>query len=980
VPPVVAEVVAPPPAAEPPAAVKTEPPAEVVVPAVVPPVVAEVVAPPPAAEPPPVVAVPPPAVVATEPPAVVPPVAEPPPAAKTEPPAETVVPAVVAEPPAAVVPPAVVEPEPPPAAAKKADKVVEEVDEELKRLIDGELKKGVTPAKAVEPPPERTVAEVPAVPPPPSDDRAAKVATDMENEQVMRLRAMAQHAKEILRDANTDLDVGRYKDAITKFELAVRSLARPEDFKDRQAARRGLAESHYRHSIYLEKQDDLKASQQAAKNAMDAGHPRGEARFLYVKNLIEHPKEKPPEPEPVRWRQKSYRDKQERVAEYMRRGRERMLAGEYDEASKYFQNILRPEMDPQNTEAIRLLRKCSMSTYDRATMEVDATRETMMSDVRKTWNPRSYAVVEEKKREVDVAQIRQKSEFDTIRNRIMQKLERIEIPEIEFRLANINDVVEFLRQESVQHDKMETDPARKGVNIILNLQAGGGVQAAPAGAATVDPFADAAGARTATAGGGDVPPITFSARFITLLEALKIVTSVANLKWRIEGRAVMIVPINAPDGQIIIRMYDVLPSVEEKLTTIGSSFATAGGGGGGGGVLGAGGARTLEPTGTGSQELDWKQALKEMGVPWPDGSSIRYVRAMGKLVVANTENNLAEFEKILAELNVVPYQIEIEARFVEVSRGDINSLGIEWLLTDDWELATHKDDAALPMAARRRLMMSSNSGAGGFTKGNRYLSQEGVATAVADDILTISSVLTNPELSFVLHALEQRGYADLLSAPKVTTQAGQEATIKVVTEYIYPTDFEVTPVTGTATTTGASTIRGGVVEPSNFETREVGVILSVLPDVSPEGRMINLTMTPEVVSEPEWRDYGSVFTDDEGNETRLRMEQPFFHTRSISTSISIYNGATVVMGGMINENRRDVEDKIPLLGDIPIIGRLFRSKHERSDKRNLLIFVTAKLVDPAGRVLEKTGEGISERLAGATVAADSGSSSSSPAP
>jgi general secretion pathway protein D len=81
------------------------------------------------------------------------------------------------------------------------------------------------------------------------------------------------------------------------------------------------------------------------------------------------------------------------------------------------------------------------------------------------------------------------------------------------------------------------------------------------------------------------------------------------------------------------------------------------------------------------------------------------------------------------------------------------------------------------------------------------------------------------------------------------------------------------------------------------------------------------------------------------------MEQPFFHVRSIDTHISIYNGATVVMGGLITEERKAMDDKVPFLGDIPFLGRLFRSRSEWSNKRNLLIFVTARLVDPSGRVV-----------------------------
>ena len=84
------------------------------------------------------------------------------------------------------------------------------------------------------------------------------------------------------------------------------------------------------------------------------------------------------------------------------------------------------------------------------------------------------------------------------------------------------------------------------------------------------------------------------------------------------------------------------------------------------------------------------------------------------------------------------------------------------------------------------------------------------------------------------------------------------------------------------------------------------------------------------------------------------MEQPFFKERSIDTVVTLYNGATVVMGGLITEERKSMEDKIPFLGDIPFIGRLFRSRSEWSNKRNLLLFVTARLVGPDGRMIQNS--------------------------
>ncbi len=239
-----------------------------------------------------------------------------------------------------------------------------------------------------------------------------------------------------------------------------------------------------------------------------------------------------------------------------------------------------------------------------------------------------------------------------------------------------------------------------------------------------------------------------------------------------------------------------------------------------------------------------------------------------------------------------------------------------------------------------------------LSKGLRF-ARDGVGLAstipIADNILTVTSFLTNPELSFVLHMLDQQGSTDLLSAPSVTTKANYDAKIKMVTEYIYPTEFTVTGLESTSGDNNAQSTVGAVVEPGGFETREVGVILNVTPEVSPEGQMINLQLTPEVVTPPEWKNYGSTYIDQNGNPQQLNMEQPFFNTRTVDTSLSIYNGATVVMGGMITELRVEVEDKIPFLGDIPILGRLFRSNVEKSEKRNLLIFVTARLVGPDGK-------------------------------
>jgi general secretion pathway protein D len=272
--------------------------------------------------------------------------------------------------------------------------------------------------------------------------------------------------------------------------------------------------------------------------------------------------------------------------------------------------------------------------------------------------------------------------------------------------------------------------------------------------------------------------------------------------------------------------------------------------------------------------------------------------------------------------------------------------------------------------------------------------------------MRFNAFLGNADLSMILHMLSQRSDTDLLSAPKVVTKSGQEATIKVVTIYRYPQDYDVT-IQSTSSSSSSSVGGGGsggdgkilpMVEPQNFETQDVGVILTVTPELSAEGQMINLSLTPKVISEPDWKDYGMkvpmsavmsesaqtmamVTGSDDMNWFQVPMEQPFFKERSIDTHISIYNGATIVMGGLITEERRSMEDKIPFLGDIPFIGRLFRSRSEWSNKRNLLLFVTARLVDPRGRqVTLGSGDDTAAPAAGAPAGGSAEQAAVTPAP
>ncbi|MFC1499310.1 type II secretion system protein GspD [Verrucomicrobiota bacterium] len=313
-----------------------------------------------------------------------------------------------------------------------------------------------------------------------------------------------------------------------------------------------------------------------------------------------------------------------------------------------------------------------------------------------------------------------------------------------------------------------------------------------------------------------------------------------------------------------------------------------------------------------------KSIFGALGVPWPKGSSIIHVFSQGKLVVVNTRANLSVFEEILEELNKIPPQIGVEIRFIEVRGARADMLETEWMLTGNWKK----------------------------NEGKNWEDESQISSGPT----TIAGVLTKQELAMIIHSLKNNAQADLLSAPKIITMAGTRGTVKVVTSYTYPTKATVESVTVTNKVNGVDTEESGtLVVPGGFETRDSGISLSVLPTVNDE-QMINLNLKSEVVDEPTWKDYGVAYIAADGAEKKLSLPQPFFSVRGINTTIAVHDNATVILGGMITEKKIQVEKRTPVLGRIPFIGRAFRRTRECTEKCNLLIFVTAHIIDATDKV------------------------------
>lgn len=355
-------------------------------------------------------------------------------------------------------------------------------------------------------------------------------------------------------------------------------------------------------------------------------------------------------------------------------------------------------------------------------------------------------------------------------------------------------------------------------------------------------------------------------------------------------------------------------------------------------------------------------AVKFPEVDFPKGATAVYQPNLGKLFMRNTAANLAVAEEILSAMDVAQVssdvdQVEIEAKFIEVSEGTLEQLGFDWRTAG--QAISVVDGVTAP--AGQSLFGAALRG-GPLGQPMPFNQSVGVTPATGDwtAFRMEDTFSANPAsmrvakggstpLDVLITALDQSTGTDVLSAPRVVTRSGKKATIRVGQLHYYPESYEVSA-------SGGNIVHVRYVD---WEDRLLGVQLDVTPQV--DGDQIELGLNPKLLelegmqsydvapkdSAYTWYQYrlGMVFSHD-----AITAQLPVFRKREIKTEVTIADGGTIGMGGLINERVESYKDKVPVLGSIPLVGRLFRNEGERAVKRNLMMFVTARKVDPSGRI------------------------------
>jgi general secretion pathway protein D len=539
-------------------------------------------------------------------------------------------------------------------------------------------------------------------------------------------------------------------------------------------------------------------------------------------------------------------------------------------------------------------------------------------------------------------------------NPILQQLESIKIPRASFSDVPLSSVIESLSLLSEEYD-----PSHIGINLVL------------IDAKQRDPH------------------IHLTLRNLSLKRNLDFITESVGYEYEIEGDSVVVRPFQGLSQHLETQFFPVSRSTLIRLTGLDRDIQNQSP------LINSTGMSQSEVVGVNStEESAVKSFLQRAGIPFDRTEGASLALADGQLIVTHSPRYLKKVANILRRYSETR-QVEIEARFLEVQQSDLDEMGFNWFLKGNGPLLF--DGTGQPILdskgrQQRRFQQfyqsdnrsmsevtgsNPNSSTMQITGLDESVGEGGTLTlpvsppqisnsldvgSSAGNLAELGFALGQFNLDVLIRALTRKSGSDLLSAPRLTVLSGKKAEIVVAQELRYPqhfSDIDASVGRGESGDAGSAGVAVTAGTPQDFAVRNIGVEMEVTPSVE-EDDSISLLLEPKVTEFEGFVEYGGPSVAIASGQTVTVPSgffQPIFSVRRVRTEVTIWDGATVVMGGLTREQTVTVKDKVPVLGDIPLIGRLFRSESQATQKRNLLIFVTANLVSPGGCFLQASIEG-----------------------
>ncbi|MBX9742371.1 MAG: hypothetical protein K2W99_02370 [Chthoniobacterales bacterium] len=552
--------------------------------------------------------------------------------------------------------------------------------------------------------------------------------------------------------------------------------------------------------------------------------------------------------------------------------------------------------------------------YNKETYE--ETKARMLLKVNQAWKETNTI-----KQTFHSSQLLDRTPEQLINNDMIAKLNSFIIPNINLENVSIGEAVDYLKQKSC-----EQDPLQKGINIFLKLPTSEITSSNPA-----------------------LPLITLQLNEVPLYVALDYVAREANLTMKLDSYAVALSPPVTSCDLLTVKEYEIPPHffpIKEEEKEMAKKQTC----------------------------YQVKEYFQSQGIEFSPDASANYLPAAGKLVVRANQDNLDLIDTlVVAAKKTALSQISIETKFIEVSDDQLKQLGLNWLLSPtqigNSGIYAKGEGTTASLYPNNNPLVTE-----GLTSANSIIANNPIdavinngaqqAGASTSGDFNICGVYNTQQLQLIIKALHQEKGIDVMAAPHVTTRSGLKATVKIVDEFIYPTQYTPPQLPQSTTNSGSllhqtpPTIAPAF--PNSWATKNLGVILEAKPTIEPDECTINIELHPQIIDFDGFINYGtpintigyhfsltnSSMVPFSSTLTTNTINQPVFTIREVTTSVKVNDGQTIILGGLIHEDIQKTRDKIPLLGDIPIAGRLFQSRATRKLKKNLIIFVTPKILHP----------------------------------
>jgi type II secretory pathway component GspD/PulD (secretin) len=435
----------------------------------------------------------------------------------------------------------------------------------------------------------------------------------------------------------------------------------------------------------------------------------------------------------------------------------------------------------------------------------------------------------------------------------------------------------------------------------------------------------------------------------TVENALKTIAKLVEVHYNYSANTVF---IGAADSEVMVSEIIRLSSGLTDVTTELQVMEPAAGGDGSGGGQPPQQQPQQGPNGTAaSTDLErFLEKVPDIVSGWPTEGKMYLDRKSNTLYVRATPAALTELKRLLRALDYHSAQVLIEARFVEVREGAEKNLGV------DWGFAGSNGSFTLggPMGG------GVQTPAAGLTFDNLTTP---ISAATAGGSGLSLGMLFSPSnqlgIKAAIQALESENQAEQLAEPRILTLNNSIGNIRLTQSVSFIKSY-------TYSNTASENVtdqNGNVTNVSNSNPQPEwgkdyeGITLRIRPSIARNSDIITLEVQPtvRVLLNRNTTTIRAQTGTGAASQQNLNVENPDFRTRTLATTLHIRNGQTVVLGGLTQDNSANGDSGIPGMRTVPFLGRLFSSKSSKMDRSNLLIFVTAYIIDPSGA---KIGEDI----------------------